>query len=414
MILLLFGLGSVLPLAAQTDYRFKDPLADHFILPYEVSQNLIIIPCRVNNSTTLKLVLDCGISNTIITGLVEEDTIPMFAARKITVGGLGSGAPVEAFYSRNNQVEISHPDNPDLGMTGSNMDIYLLTTDQFELSRQLGMRVNGLIGSDLFEDFIVGLDPVSKQISFHDRSAFNFKRLTRSYEKIPLTIIDHKAYVDVNILQENDSSVTVRLLIDSGASLSMWIAPVADSAIIIPRATVRSLLGQGLSGIISGVNGRIVKARLGSFVFKRPLVSYPDSASVSGLNLSSQRHGSLGNEILRRFSVYFDFEGSALYLKPNKWFRAPFSYNRSGMDIEKVNPLIPVYTIFSIIPGSPADMAGLLPDDVIEYINYLPAFNMRLDDINSILYGESGEQVLLRIDRNGEKMKVRFRLQRKI
>lgn len=401
-------------LAGQTAYHLGGRESGSLTLPFELAQNLIIIPARINNSSNLKLVLDSGISNTIITGLTDADTIPLNTARKIKVGGLGDGTPIEAYYSRGNQLEITLPGDSTHGIWGDNIDIYVLTTDQFELSSQLGIRVNGLVGSDLFENFLLGIETVKKEITFHNREKFNYKKGTRNFKKIPLTIINGKAYIEMLMLQENDSAMKVNLLVDTGASLSFWIAPIADHSIVVPGKTVRSLIGQGLNGPITGVIGRVKTAAIGPFVFRNPIVSYPDSSSVAGLPLNEERHGSLGNDILRRFSVIFDFKGSTLYLKPNKWINSPFLYNRSGMDVEKMNPSIPVYSIFSVIPGSPADRAGLLPGDLIESINYIPALNLSLDDINDILYGNSGRCLLLKVDRNGEKLKVRFQLERKI
>jgi hypothetical protein len=401
-------------LTGQSSYSFRNSETARLVLPFEFSQNLIIIPTRINNSPKLKLVLDSGITKTIITGLTGTDSITVNAGRKIKVGGLGDGTPIEAYFSKGNQIVIENPQDPADGITGSKMDLFVLTSDQFELSRQLGIRVNGLVGSELFENYLIGLDAIDKEITFYDRQKFNFKKGTRFFSKVPLTITNGKAYIDMKLLQDNDSLITVKLLIDTGASLSLWIAPVADRKIVIPEKTVRSLLGQGLNGEISGVHGRVKRAEIGPYVFRNPIVSYPDSCCVSGLALNSSRHGSLGNDILRRFRVIFDFQGSALYLRPNKWFKTPFSYNRSGMDVEKPDPLIPVYSIFSIIPGSPADKAGLKPGDLIEYINYLPSFSLSLDDINNILYGDSGNLVLLRVDRNGDKLKVKFHLERKI
>lgn len=401
-------------LTGQNSYRFWGASMDRLVLPFELSQNLVIISTRINKSPELQLVLDSGINNTIITSLTGVDSITVKEARKIKVGGLGGGTPIDAFYSRGNQIEIENPGQDSGGISGDSMDIFVLSGDQFELSRQLGIQVNGLLGSDLFGSFIIGIDAVSRQITFHNPETFNYKKRTRGYSRIPLDIRNGKAYIDVVMVQENDSELTVKLLIDTGASLAFWIATEADSTIIIPQKTVRSLLGQGLNGLISGVNGRVKRAEIGPFAFRKPLVSYPDSASIAGLTLNERRHGSIGNDILRRFDVLFDFRNSSIYLKPNKFNKSPFSYNRSGMDVEKADPRIPVYSIFSIIPDSPADRAGLKAGDVIEFINYLPAFSLNLDDINNILYGENGRIILLRIDRNGEKIKVHFYLDEKI
>lgn len=401
-------------LVGQSDYRFSTPGSRKLSLTCEVSQNLIIIPARINNSSNLKLVLDTGINSTIITGLSTSDTIPLNTARKIRVAGLGDGTSIEAYHSTGNQISIGSPVDTENILSGYHEDVYILASDEFELSRQLGIRVHGLVGSDLFEKMLVEIEPIGKTVTFYDRETFNYRRKLRAYTKIPLTMNQGKPYLDVRFYQEDGSVLDSKLLIDTGASLSFWIASMADSSIRIPSVTFRSLLGQGLNGPITGVNGRVQKAFIGPFELKNPLVSYPDSASIAGLKLNRQRHGSIGNDVLRRFTVIFDFQDSALYLKPNRWFNNSFTYNRSGMEVEKIDPFLPIYSIYFIIPGSPAEQAGLKPGDIIEYINNQPTGSMNLDDINSVLYGSNGRVVLLRIDRNGIKYKVKFTLATKI
>ena len=46
------------------------------------------------------------------------------------------------------------------------------------------------------------------------------------------------------------------------------------------------------------------------------------------------RIGSVGGEILKRFTVVFDYQNEQMYLKKNKDFNAPFNYNKSGIKIQ--------------------------------------------------------------------------------
>ena len=412
--ILLFGCLPICKAQEPGGFRFKKADEKSFTLSFEYSQNLILIPVRINDSPPMRFVLDTGISNTIITELTGVDTLQLNYARQVKVAGLGTGNSAEAYYSAGNRLIIDHPDSRDAGIEDDHTDIFVLTTDHFELSKQLGIQVNGLIGCDLFDKFIVEIDPVEKKITFHNRDYFNPERYKKRFTPVPVEYVSGKPYANVFITQEDGSQLNTRLLIDTGASLSMWIAPRADPEIILPSRTVRALLGQGLSGQITGVNGRVQQVQIGPYSFRKPLVAYPDSASIEGIALGKQRHGSLGNDILRRFTFIADFPKGILYLKPNKWYYNPFTYNRSGMEVEKPYPEIPVFTIFSVIPGSPADRAGLFPGDVIEYINFMPAFNLTLDDINHILHGEEGKTVNIRINRNGIMKRIRFQLEGKI
>jgi hypothetical protein len=416
IVILLFSLLAVNSGQAQNPAAFRFRLQDdnQFSLPMEMSQNLIIIPVRINQSQSLRFVLDSGISNIIVTELTGTDTLSLNFARQIKVTGLGDGTSVEAWYSAGNRLIIDRDSGSDKGIICESTEIYVLESNQFELSKQLGIRVNGLIGSELFNRFVIKIDYVAMLITFYDRDHFSQQRKYRNFKQVPLILSGGKAYADVILTQDDGTEVTTRLLVDTGASLSFWVAPQADTLIHIPAKTVRSLLGQGLNGDITGVNGRVIQARLGPFVFKKPLISYPDSVSLGSITLGSNRHGSLGNDILRRFTVIMDYAGKAMYLKPNNMFYAPFSYNRSGMDVEKPVHSLPMYSIYNVISGSPADQAGVKAGDIIEYINYMPAFNLTLDDINNILHGEEGKIVALRIYRDGKSLRIRYRLEGKI
>ena len=203
-------------------------------------------------------------------------------------------------------------------------------------------------------------------------------------------------------------------MIDTGASLAAWLALFTNEQLSLPDKTIPALLGQGLSGQISGENGRILKLKVGEFEFKNPVVSFPDSSSVYGIIDNKLRNGSIGNDILRRFNLVINYHDKVLLLKPNSDFPDLFSYNLSGMEVEKPHLNLPVYTVFEVIKGSPADLAGVQVDDQISVINHLNTNTLTLDGINSILHGYNSKSVRLKILRNGKALRFRFKLQSKI
>jgi hypothetical protein len=267
---------------------------------------------------------------------------------------------------------------------------------------------------DLLKDFVIEIDPLNKLLIFWDPDKINLKKKAKHYKRIPFETKGQKVYIPVILNQENGTTVTTNLLLDTGASLALWIAPSSLPGVRLPSKTMQAFLGQGLSGEITGINGRIPSIEVGSFKIKNPVVSYPDSASIALLSIDEKRNGSIGNELLRRFHLFIDVEGRQIFLRSNRNFRNSFTYNKSGMEVDKPYLSLPIYHVYSVIPGSPADSAGVKPGDIIEYINYLPAVSITLDEINLILHGQSGRKVRLRVSRGDKKLILKLTLTEQI
>lgn len=406
---LAISLASV-PALSQNSLFINDPEEVSFEIPFKMSQNLIILPVRINGSAPMNFVLDSGISSTIITELTGVDTVSLQYVREITLAGLGSGDPGTAYASTGNTFTIDHPTHPGSNITGNNHDIYILTKDHFNLSKQLGMQINGLIGATFFTSFIVEINYTDQLITFHDPDRFHINRKYRRYQEFPLEMIGKKAFINATLIQYPDRQIDIKLLIDTGASLALWIAAHSNPDIKIPDQTIPAMLGQGLSGTIAGVNARVKGLEFAGHKFKYPIVSFPDSSSVSGMMKEYQRNGSLGNDLLRRFNIIFDYPHNRILFKPNNSINDAFSYNKSGMEIEKPYYKVPIYTVFDVVADSPADKAGIKMGDQLEMINYLLVKNLQMDEINSILHGHNGQSIRIRIMRNGESLKFRFRL----
>lgn len=81
------------------------------------------------------------------------------------------------------------------------------------------------------------------------------------------------------------------------------------------------------------IKGRIYFIKMRAFEFSNPILAAPDENSLLGLKITPGRKGSIGNEILRRFRVIFDYADERLYLEKNKNFKQSFLVNKSGLQI---------------------------------------------------------------------------------
>ncbi len=175
-------------------------------------------------------------------------------------------------------------------------------------------------------------------------------------------------------------------------------------------------------------------------MLNKTTVSLPDDEAIKSLNLVTNRVGSVGDEILKRFDVVFDYKNQKIYLKKNKDFDDPYHFNMSGLEFKhqgmqwekiwvsmdekkhKKNEdenavfsnfqykfqLKPVFAIAACRPNSPADQSGLKKDDIILAINGKPASNLSLQDLINLMKSEEGKEIFMTISRNEKKMDFSF------
>jgi hypothetical protein len=74
--------------------------------------------------------------------------------------------------------------------------------------------------------------------------------------------------------------------------------------------------------------------------------------------------GILGNQIMKRFNMVFDFNNETLWLRPNKHFTNPIRQNRSGL---LLLPHTQGTVVRGIIPNnSSAEALGIKENSIIQ------------------------------------------------
>lgn len=388
----------------QSGFVFDNPKKKSITINFKSSNNLIIIPVAINNSDTLNFILDTGVRYPIITELPFVNKLNLNYLQPISVKGLGEGEQLTAYRSGNNIININ-------GMVAYDQDIHMVINENFQISHILGMPVHGLIGFNLFKDYVVKIDYSEHKITLIKPEFFTYKERERDIV-LPLSFEQGKPFVTTSIVTDKNEDVPVKLLVDTGASDAIWLSTNSDTRISLPENHIETFLGRGLSGDLYGKKGRIGAIWVGPLVLYEPIVAFPDNDLVDQLIGKNDRNGTLGAEILRRFYLTMDYPGKRLILRPNADLKDDFNYNMSGLEVTNPMPGLPIFLVSNIRKNSPAYYAGILENDQIISLNSTSNKSLTLNDINLLFQSQQDRRIKMTILRNGEQVKTEFFLKK--
>lgn len=401
---------------------------------FKLINNLIIIPVEING-VALSFILDTGVNKTIIFNFLNiSDSLQIRNTETIFLRGLGEGEAVKALRSTRNFSKIGDAINLD-------QELYAVYSAHLDFAPRLGIPLHGIIGYDLFKDFVVEINYVSKYIRLTNPKVYKYKSC-RSCEILPMEFYKNKPYIyaDVNI---RNKQIPVKLLIDSGGSDALWLFQEDSLGIEVGDMFFDDFLGHGLTGSVYGKRSRISEVSLNSFTLEDVNVSFPNSESLIYVKQHKDRNGSVAGELLKRFNLIVDYSSKTMTLKKNKYFKTPFSYNKSGIELAQntlrlskeknydhlsqndfmenntaiiLNPkykltLKPAYSIVELRKDSPADRAGLKLNDVLLTINNRSTDRYTLQEITHMFYGKAGQRIKLEVERAGVVMDFVFYLE---
>lgn len=423
-LLLLFpGLGTAQNFHLSDGQKFEK-------LKFRLINNLIVIPMEVNG-TELSFILDSGVDKPILFNLSDQDSVQINNVSEITIKGLGDGKPIKALRSHGNIFRLKHIENRD-------QQLYVVLDKSMNFSPSLGVPVHGIIGYDLFRDFVVEIDYGSRTLKFHDPETYRYGKSKRQ-EILPLSIIRKKAYIDGHLTLKKE--LPVKLLVDTGSSDAIWL--FENETINIPDAHYEDFLGKGLNGDIFGKRTKVDHIRIGRFDLKDAKAAFPDKKSFAAIKNLGSRNGSVGGEVLKRFNIVFDYGRNQITLRKNNNFNAPFRYNLSGLSLQHngvryisesisdsrgvvhseeksfgdVQILFETRTRLSLVPeivvsairaGSPAQEAGLLEGDVILAVNGKRIHRYELQEVLEMLNEKEGKRVKVQIERHDQDLTFSF------
>lgn len=386
-------------------FTFSDPNATSVRIPVEIQHNVVLVPLRINGSFEMNFILDTGVKTTILTETMLLGFMGLDSLDPIRLRGLGVEQYVDGFLAKDVSISLQ-------GVVGSGINMVILPDDLISYSAMFGRPVYGIIGYEVFGQFVVEINYQHKYIQLYDPFKFKMSKFKkRKFTRHPIKIKRFKPYVTAKLIREDGTQLERDWLIDTGAShaLSLY-----DPELTIPEPAIDAFLGMGLGGNVYGKVGRNPRFELGVYSFSDVITGYPDSSSIYVPEYRTGWYGNIGSEVISRFTVIFDYFKGEIWLRKNSAYKEAFSYNTTGLEITTVGPDYDIYMISYVRPGSPAYEAGVRPEDLILTLNGMPTLGMSITEIYGNLRRRSGRVVVIRLRRGKEVFRTRFRVEEEI
>jgi hypothetical protein len=366
-------------------------------IPFKLINNHLILPIRINGSTTVDTVLDTGMPTpglALYEGPRTQDLELEFDPNiKAQVGGAGGkGALLTARIAHDASLELE-------GLSIEGVRIIALP----ELANFGGYH-DAIIGYSLFERFVVELDYDRGLVRLHEPAAYE---APADAHILPMTLRQRRPYVTVRVTPYGGETFDAEVVVDVGASHAISLNTGSSELITVPEKSLRTVLGRGLSGSVEGEVGRLATLELAGARLGDVMASFPVAEHQHPGRMDS-RAGNLGSDVLRRFKTIFDYSREQMLLVPNESFAEPFEWDRSGLRVGVGRAL----EVESVIPGSPAEESGILVGDILTHIDGKAVTAADYGEIKEALIG-TGE-VRLTIERGEESLEKKVVLRRMI
>ena len=156
--------------------------------------------------------------------------------------------------------------------------------------------------------------------------------------------------------------------------------------------TAVGINGFGFGGAALGKLGRVQSVGIDDLTLNNLVADY--STQNAGALAAPFVAANIGGNLLRRFTVTFDYYNGTMTLVPNSGYAQLDTYERSGMFLIKKGDSI---LVVDARAGTPAAGAGIAKGDVITSVNGVATSTMQLGDVRGLLSQPAGTVVTLGI-----------------
>jgi hypothetical protein len=190
----------------------------------------------------------------------------------------------------------------------------------FDHFRKRKRDINGVIGYELFQRYAVTFDYARKVVILEEPKAF---RPRKEAVRLPLTFAGKLSAIEVGFTLPDGRKHTASVMLDSGASQAMIFRhPYATEHHLLEAVTATTTSPSLAQGTLDFGQLVVKELRIGPWRLASPATQiYMHRRAAGG---GTDTDGLIGNDVLRRFRVTFDYSRKALWLEPTADLHVPF------------------------------------------------------------------------------------------
>jgi hypothetical protein len=335
-------------------------------VPFDLIDNHVYLNVTLNGKGPYRFVFDTGGSNIIDPAVAKDLNVEGSGLEEDT--GTGTGTETSSYATI---------DSLKLGNAVVRNQVFLVEPIHQGFGMSAGTRVDGLIGFEVLARYVTTFDYTRRLLSFSMPNATTEK----GADVIPFVFFQTVPQIGCTV-----SGIASQCTVDTGQSgaVSLYVPFVADHPQIVPTThSAVGVNGYGVGGGHAGFMGRLHSLQIGTFTLPDLIAAY--STQNKGDFAFPFLAANLGGDLLKRFTVTFDYGHETMALQANANLREPENYDLSGLLlINKAGKIV----VLAVRQGTPAAKAGMTKGDTILSID--GAVPQSLQQLRHLLYEPPG------------------------
>ncbi len=346
----------------------------------QFSGGVMVVKACINNvKDSLNFVLDTGSGGISLDSATAARLNILLTPSDTVITGMGNSHKVSFAFNQT----LHFP-----GLTIERLNFHI--NDYEVLTSVYGEKIDGIIGYSFFRRYIVKINFDSSVVEVYSPGEMEYPKFGTTLHPVFTTLPIQ------NLSIKDRRKMDFNFYFDTGAGLCFLMSDrfSKDSGILMPKRKPLLVQAEGMGGKIQMRMTVVKMVQVGRYKFRDvPTYLYSDEYNVTSYpNVG----GLLGNDLLRRFNLIINYPRREIHLQPNSHFTDQFDYSYTGMATYFIDGNI---LVDDIIPGSPAEKAGILKDDIIISVNN--NFSNNIMQYKDILQTER-ERIKIIVRRNGE------------